>query len=136
MKCAIYGAGSLGTILGAYLTKAEVDVDLINRNRAHTEALKSGGARVTGAVTMTVPVNALLTEEMTGTYDVIFLLTKQTENRTVVESLKPHLAEGGVICTLQNGLRSLSSPISSARTPCWAASSNGARHCKRRAYRS
>jgi 2-dehydropantoate 2-reductase len=53
---------------------------------------------------MTVPVKALLPEEMAGTYDVIFLLTKQTENRQVVSSLKPYLAEGGVICTLQNGL--------------------------------
>ena len=28
MKTAIYGAGSLGTVLGAYLAKAGVDVDL------------------------------------------------------------------------------------------------------------
>lgn len=104
MKCAIYGAGSLGTILGAYLTKGGVDVDLVNRNKAHTEALKQNGAKVTGTIQMTVPVKALLPEEITDTYDVIFLLTKQTENRAVVESLKPRLNKGGVICTLQNGL--------------------------------
>lgn len=104
MKCAIYGAGSLGTVLGAYLTRGGVDIDLVNRNRAHTEALKRNGATVTGTVQMTVPVNALLPEEMTGTYDAIFLLTKQTENRTIAEFLKPRLNTGGVICTLQNGL--------------------------------
>jgi 2-dehydropantoate 2-reductase len=104
MKCAIYGAGSLGTILGAYLTKGGVDADLINRNRAHTEALKQNGAAVTGTVQMTVPVRALQPEEMTDTYDVIFLLTKQTENRAVSEFLRPRLKAGGVICTLQNGL--------------------------------
>lgn len=104
MKCAIYGAGSLGTILGAFLTKGGVEVDLVNRNKAHTDALKKNGASVTGTVTMTVPVNALLPEEMTARYDVIFLLTKQTENRTVAEALKAHLADGGVVCTLQNGL--------------------------------
>lgn len=104
MKCAIFGAGSLGTVLGAYLTKGGIEVDLINRNRAHTEALKQNGAAVTGTVQMTVPVRALLPEEMTGTYDVIFLLTKQTENRAVAEFLKQRLNGGGVICTLQNGL--------------------------------
>jgi 2-dehydropantoate 2-reductase len=103
MKCAIYGAGSLGTILGAYLTKGGVDVDLVNRNKAHTEALKQRGATVTGTVNMTVPVKALLPEEMTEPYDVVFLMTKQTENRQVAASLKPFLKEGGVICTLQNG---------------------------------
>lgn len=104
MKCAIYGAGSLGTILGAYLTRGGIDVDLINRNKAHIDALQQNGATVTGAVQMNVPVRALLPEDMTGIYDVIFLLTKQTDNKLVAEFLKPHLAKGGIICTLQNGL--------------------------------
>ena len=32
MRIAIYGAGSLGTILGAYINKGGVPVELINRN--------------------------------------------------------------------------------------------------------
>ena len=31
MRTAIYGAGSLGTVMGAYLTREGVPVDLINR---------------------------------------------------------------------------------------------------------
>ena len=30
-RCAIYGAGSLGTVLGAYLTQKGADVTLVNR---------------------------------------------------------------------------------------------------------
>ena len=41
---AIYGAGSLGTVLGAYITKNGGQIDLINRNKAHVEALKQNGA--------------------------------------------------------------------------------------------
>ena len=41
MRIAVYGAGSLGTILGAYITRAGVDVELINRNKAHVEALNA-----------------------------------------------------------------------------------------------
>lgn len=104
MKIAIYGAGSLGTVLGAYMTKAGQPVDLINRNAAHVEALNQDGARITGTARFTVPVTALLPSEMTGVYDLILLMTKQQDNPAVVSRLKEHLAAGGVLCTAQNGL--------------------------------
>ncbi len=103
-RYAIYGAGSLGTVLGACITKNGGKIDLINRNRAHVNALKERGARITGSVEMTVPVTALTPDEMSGTYHVILLLTKQLLNREVVTFLKPFLADDGVIVTLQNGI--------------------------------
>lgn len=104
MKAAIYGAGSLGTILGAYLSKAGVPIELVSRNKEHIEALRERGATVTGTVSFTQPVNALLPDEMRGPYDVVFLMTKQLDNEQTVTRLKPLLASDGVICTLQNGL--------------------------------
>ena len=104
MKCAIYGAGSLGTVLGAYMTKAGIPVELVNRNRKHVEALQSSGAHITGTVELTVPVTALTPDLMTSGYDVIFLMTKQLMNREVVSFLMPLLAPDGVIVTMQNGL--------------------------------
>lgn len=104
MRTAIYGAGSLGTILGAYITKNGGFIDLINRNKAHIEALRTNGARITGTVSFTQKVTALTPDEMTGTYDIIFLLTKQKHNRDVVTFLKPFLADDGVIVTMQNGI--------------------------------
>ena len=104
MRIAIYGAGSLGTVLGAYLTKNGVRVDLINRNKEHIKALKENGAHITGTVEMTVPVSAMLPEEMTGRYDVFFLMTKQLNNRETVAFLRDYLTDDGVIATLQNGI--------------------------------
>ena len=103
-RYAIYGAGSLGTVLGAYITKNGGEIDLINRNKAHVEALKNNGAHITGTVEMTVPVKAITPDEMEGVYDVILLMTKQLYNKEVVAFLKDYLAEKGVIVTLQNGL--------------------------------
>ena len=103
-RYAIYGAGSLGTVLGAYITKNGCEIDLINRNKLHVEALKKNGATITGTVNLNVSVNALTPEEMAGKYDVIFLLTKQLANKTVVTFLKDYLEDDGVIVTLQNGL--------------------------------
>ena len=104
MKAAIYGAGSLGTILGAYITKNGGQVDLINRNRPHIEALKQNGATVTGYVNFNQKVNALYIEEMKDKYDCIFLMTKQQDNENTVKFLKDYLADDGVIVTMQNGL--------------------------------
>ena len=103
-RYAIYGAGSLGTVLGAFITKNGGQVDLINRNRAHVDALNEKGAQIKGTVEMTVPVTAITPDEMTGKYDVIVLLTKQLFNKDVVSMLKDFLTEDGVIVTLQNGI--------------------------------
>ncbi len=104
MRLAIYGAGSLGTVLGAYLSKDGIAVDLISRNQAHIKALQENGATIKGSISMQVPVSALLPEQMTGTYDCIILLTKQLENEKVATFLRPFLAEKGLLCTMQNGL--------------------------------
>ena len=103
-KCAIYGAGSLGTILGAFINKAGVPIELINRNKAHVEALKSKGAQVIGTMQFCQPVIAYTPEEMSGQYDILFLMTKQQHNTEVVKMLKNYLAPDGVLVTFQNGL--------------------------------
>ena len=104
MKYMIYGAGALGTVLGAYIAKAGVEIDLVNRNRAHVDALKREGAKIVGTVQFTQKANALLPEEVEGEYDIILLMTKQQQNREVVAFLKEHLKADGAICTCQNGL--------------------------------
>ena len=46
-KIAVYGAGAMGTILGALLTKGGLkNVELITRNKAHVEGLRTGGATI------------------------------------------------------------------------------------------
>lgn len=107
MRTAIYGAGSLGTILGAYITKNGGEIELINRNARHVEALQTKGAHITGTVDFIQKVNAYTIDRMEGVYDIIFLMTKQQENRSVVTLLKDFLAPDGVIVTLQNGLPEL-----------------------------
>lgn len=107
MRTAIYGAGSLGTILGAFITKNGGQVDLVNRNRAHVEALQKEGAKVIGTMNFTQKVTAYTPNEMSGLYDVIFLMTKQQHNTEVVTSIKEFLAPSGVIVTLQNGIPEL-----------------------------
>ena len=104
MRTAIYGAGSLGTILGAFISKAGEPIELINRNKAHVEALNSSGAKVTGTVEFTQKVTAYTPDQMSREYDIIFLMTKQQNNKEVVQMLNGFLAQDGVLVTFQNGL--------------------------------
>ena len=111
-EIAIYGAGSMGTVLGAFLSRAGLAVDLIGRDKAHIEALKTTGAKIGGTVSFSVPSFdgengrglALLSCEMANKYDIIFLLTKQAGNTETAVKLKEFLSPSGIVCTLQNGI--------------------------------
>ena len=98
----------MGTILGAYISKAGYDIDLISRNKNHIKALKEKGAHVIGKTDFIQSVSALLPEEMTEKYDIFLLMTKQMNNKEIVKSLIPYMTDKAVICTMQNGLPELS----------------------------
>jgi len=108
----IYGAGSMGTVLGAYLLKAGVPADLVTRDKDHVQALKTGGAKISGTVSFTTPPFngeegrgcALLPFEMKKKYDIVFLITKQQDNAVSAAMLKNFITPDGVLCTLQNGI--------------------------------
>ena len=104
MKVGILGCGAMGTVMGAYMTKNGLDVELIDSYKEHVDVLNKNGAHIIGSVDMIVPVKAVTPEEMKGIYDLIFLFTKQTVNDTVLKNLLPHLNEKSTVCTLQNGV--------------------------------
>ncbi len=103
MNVCIYGAGAIGTSLGALFARAGVDCTLVSRNQAHVSALNQRGARITGGETFTATAYACTPEEM-GRYDVIFLATKQKDNEQIARYLQDKLADGGVLVSVQNGL--------------------------------
>ena len=104
MKIAILGCGAMGTVMGAYMAKNGCDVELVDSFAEHVWVLNDKGAHIVGTVDFTVPVKALLPEQMEGIYDIVFLFTKQTANDTVLPNLLPHLGPESTVCTLQNGV--------------------------------
>lgn len=104
MRVAIIGAGSLGTIVGALMNQQGKKVDLIDVNQENVTALNEHGATITGFIELNVPVRAYTPEQMSGKYDLVFLLNKQTTNRVVLKELLPFLHEESIVCTLQNGI--------------------------------
>lgn len=119
MRTALVGVGSLGTIIGALVSKNGGEMTLVDANKDHVNALNSKGATVIGKMHLEgVPVTAITPDEMSGIYDNVILLAKQTYNDVVLRQLLPHLGPDSVVCTLQNGVpeESVSKVIGQERT--------------------
>ncbi len=104
MKMAVYGAGSLGTILGALLTKNGYDIDLIDINAAHVKALNEKGATIVGLMELNQPVKALTPDEMNAPYDLMFYLPKSTYDGSALPYVTKWLRPDGILVTGQNGM--------------------------------
>lgn len=105
MRTAILGAGSLGTIMGAVVSKNGGDVVLVDSYKEHVDELNEKGATVTGYLDLkNIPVKAITPDQMDGIYDVVIVLLKQTANAVALRNLLPFINENSVVCTLQNGI--------------------------------
>lgn len=101
-KIFILGAGAIGNVIGALLSKKN-DVTLIG-NKAHVEAIRSKGLLVSSNVSETFRLGAdtQIREMPQGT--LIFLTTKAYDSEKAVEGISGLLREDTVILVLQNGL--------------------------------
>ena len=104
MRVAIMGVGSIGTVLGAYATKAGFDVVLVDPYQEHVDALNKNGAHIVGTVDFIQPVKAITPDEMDGVYDVIIYMAKQTFNDTAIPQIQAHIDENSTVCVCQNGI--------------------------------
>ena len=88
-RIAVYGAGAMGTVLGSFLTLGGLkNVELITRNKAHVDGLNEHGAKIKCTAEnneLSVKVCAKTPEQMSGKYDVVFLMTKQKSNAEILQ---------------------------------------------------
>jgi 2-dehydropantoate 2-reductase len=104
MRTALVGTGSLGTIMGALLSKAGVDIVLVDANLEHVKALNCRGAQVVGCMDFTTPVRAIVPAEMEGIYGLVIYLVKGTYDEAALPQVRSHLGIGSTLITLQNGV--------------------------------
>lgn len=104
MRIAVIGAGAIGTVIGALIAQKGGDIQLVDAFEENVKALNAQGATITGTYELQVPVRAVTPDRMTGTYDLVFLTTKQTANQQVLAHLLPFLKADSTVVTLQNGV--------------------------------
>ena len=101
----IWGAGAIGGTAGAYLKRAGHDISFVDVVPEHVQAIRTSGLRITGPVDQfTVVAPAFLPDEVTGTWDMIFLAVKAQHTEAATRALLPHLSQDGFVLSLQNGL--------------------------------
>lgn len=104
MRMALVGAGSMGTVIGALLSKAGLDVLMVDANREHVEALKASGATVTGHMQLNVPVKAVTPQDWQGQADMVIYLVKTTYDEAALPQVLEHMGPDSFLITLQNGV--------------------------------
>jgi 2-dehydropantoate 2-reductase len=107
-RVAVVGAGAVGASIGADLTRAGLDVTLIEPWPEHVEAMRSGGVRIeTPAEETTTEVRVFHVAEVATLrehYDVVFVAVKAYDTRWACELIKPLVRPDGVVVGTQNGM--------------------------------
>ena len=101
---AVVGAGAVGSFFGAMLARAGHPVTLIARP-AHVQAIEREGLRLQ----MAGRVEAIRTAARTDIgavcgADLVLFCVKSTDTETVAREMAPHLADGALVLSLQNGV--------------------------------
>ncbi len=124
MRILIYGAGAIGSDLGALLSASGEDVTLLARG-AQLAALQAGGVTVEqqGQASRQVPVKALSAQDCQGRFDLIFVTLKSTQLAAAAADIVSRLSPDGAMVMIQNGLPwwyfdGVTSAHQGARLPC------------------
>jgi len=103
----IYGAGAIGSIIGAYLTRSSYSVALIGRESHINHISRAGLKIITKEGEFTVHPNNVVTHASQIEYqpgDVIFLTTKSQDTEEAAASLIQCVPENTPFFCLQNGI--------------------------------
>lgn len=107
-KIAVFGTGANGASIAADLTKAGLDVVLIEQWPAHVEAMRTNGVRIEMPDdTLVQQVRAYhLCEVCTfdEKFDVVLLLMKAYDTPWACQLIEPYLADDGLLVGVQNGM--------------------------------
>jgi len=104
MDLTIVGAGAIGGLIGGHLARAGHDVQLVDRDREHIEAIQRDGLEIAGVSPFTVRVPASLPHEVHGPIGTLILAVKTLHTLEALRPFVPLLAPDGVVVSMQNGL--------------------------------
>lgn len=105
MKIAIVGTGAMGSVYAGLFASAGHEVWAVDRWREHIDAIRANGLRLEGASgDRTVKLHATTDSRDAGACDLVILATKAMHVAQAAEAVKPLLAAGTPVLSIQNGL--------------------------------
>jgi 2-dehydropantoate 2-reductase len=102
MRIVVFGAGALGSLIGALLSRVH-QVTLIGR-QAHIEAIWASGLRLSGEVEGTFPVLAATAMDVPGDIDLVIVTVKAFDTAQAIDYLVRRVDPRTLVVSLQNGL--------------------------------
>jgi 2-dehydropantoate 2-reductase len=104
MKICVYGAGAVGGLMAAWLSRAGHDVSVVARG-THLAAIRAKGLRVrSGGKEETFPVKADKDPTAFGAQDYVLVTVKAQSLTEVADTIKPLLSNQTSIVTAMNGV--------------------------------
>lgn len=105
-RVTVIGPGAIGGSIGASLQLAGFPVDVVARPGSHLQAIRERGLRLEGARgTFEVRFAAVReTGDDIGRLELVLLAVKAQQTEAAARLVARHLADDGVVVTLQNGL--------------------------------
>lgn len=101
---AVMGAGAVGCYFGCMLARAGAPVTLIGR-QPHIEAITRNGLILeSGSARHCVSVSASTDASAARGTTIVLLCVKTPDTEDAIKALVPHLANGAVVVSLQNGV--------------------------------
>lgn len=105
MRIGIIGAGALGSVIGGSLAEADNDVLLVNRNRAHVDAINRDGLTIrTDGKDRAVAIRAAIPAEVGEPADLVIVLVKSFHTAEAVREAIGLVDPNTTVLSLQNGL--------------------------------
>ncbi len=104
-RCAVWGAGAIGAVVGAGMAGAAEDVLLVDVVPEHVNAMNEAGLviRMAGSDERT-RVCAALPADVEGVFDIVFLAVKSQDTQAALDAIAPHLHARSAVVSLQNGV--------------------------------
>lgn len=105
MKICVLGAGALGCAIGGSLAEAGADVTLVNRSRAHVQAIERDGLVLQDASgEAVVRAHAAVDCHALAPVDLVIVLVKSFDTAAAIAQAAPLIGPDTVVMSLQNGL--------------------------------
>ena len=106
MRILILGAGALGGLVGAQLTRAGEDVTLLETNRARARLLGDDGLLISriGEAEACVPLHVVSSADGLAPFGLVFVAVKSYETAAAVRGALPACDDETLFLSLQNGV--------------------------------
>lgn len=110
MSFLVVGAGAIGGVVAAHLSRAGHQVTVVDRNAEHVAAMRESGLRISGVETFTAHPDVIGPDELPGYArrgarpGAVCVAVKGTDTRAAIGAIPPELFGGrAVAVSLQNG---------------------------------